>query len=379
MQTDTNHAIVYEGTQHASLAALTVTHSGRWVATCADDFGFTISIRDTSEGRVIREWPSDMTDSLGSYPFLISFSPDGSKLILGGHQSGNIDIWDPFGGVRLTTLSNGHSKRATCGCWLLDKAHLATVDDGGQVCLWDMEAYRLLSIFPKPASLETLQTQVKPEECLAISSDYSHILSRARTSVSVWGVASGVLRTTIIGQGWNSNGTQVLSAVFNSEGTTVVTLSSDALVCRWMINTGELLDATKLVDESGSACSGVGAESTLSPDGSRVCWTTKDGVKGMAHLSETKGGSLIWSQVHHHRLEIRGVVFSPDGDYVATTSRSLPMLLWRVRDGKQMVKNTDPTKAPAINTFSSGGELLVMGGWDGTVTTFQISKVVEEE
>ena len=173
------------------------------------------------------------------------------------------------------------------------------------------------------------------------------------------------------------------AAIAFEDECTLVVISNDRSSTRiahrrWDLETGTHLE----YHEYATTRSGwTPSEYTLALDERRYCWVEKDPL-GVTYplvcVADTKTGKLLWSQ-HVAGLSVydgyrrHGPLISPNGEYVATSSKDRAMQLWRVLDGECIAMNSYPGKGPAINRFSEDGQILVTGANDGTVSILRIS------
>lgn len=64
------------------------------------------------------------------------FSPDGTHVAAGG-SDGQVFVWNVESGKVVSLLSGGHKASVACCAWSPNGAQLASVDNTGQLTLWE--------------------------------------------------------------------------------------------------------------------------------------------------------------------------------------------------------------------------------------------------
>lgn len=314
----------------------------------------------------------------GHYLSFLSFSPGKPFLISAGSYSRHISVLNPFDGDYLGTLSDkalsheGAVAPVQCGVWLSNGQYFISGHQDGLVALWDMQDFKLVHTYPVRDAEDVLPDRLD----LALSPDERRLASSSNRSIHIWDAESGDILAYITRDDWQSGAGHLLCAVLQWDRETIVGLSNGAIVYQWSTLTGSLLGCVQLLDTSGHPSGPIGFRSLLSPDGTRVCWVAKKGPKGVVNVSEAFSGRWLWSGVQHAVFDVRKIAFSPNGAMVATSSQDCALRIWAVDDGRKIAERVDPCRAPALNVFSPDSDMLVMGGWDGTVNVFKIKDLI---
>jgi WD40 repeat protein len=184
---------------------------------------------------------------------------------------------------------------------------------------------------------------------------------------------------------------QIQTVAYNSEGTRLVTASSDGTARVWNVRTGAQL--LKLTPGGGAV-----ADAAFSPGGSRIVtadhdgkakvWsatsghlleTIRTGAGGLAAASFSPDGSRIvtagadaqvWDAdtgalqltVKDQRLGIASAAFSPDGAQIATAGDDGSVRVWDARTGTERQLLTGKTYTVAQVSYSPNGAELALAG-----------------
>src|SRR5262249_25435266 len=71
----------------------------------------------------------------------------------------------------------------------------------------------------------------------------------------------------------------------------------------------------------------------------------------------------------------RGLVYSPDGRYLATAAGSKTIRLWNAATLEPVADLQDHTGAIACLAFAPKGDLLASGGWDRSIRVWDVSSI----
>jgi len=356
----------------------------------------------------------------------IAFSPDG-KQIISGSDDKTIKLWDAMSGTEVATLQ-GHESWVMSVAFSPDGKQIASRGDDGRIVLWDAVAGQRMwsteglnfwaeSISFSPdgkllasgrdndvkiwdaaagSNLMTLRGHEAPVHAISFSADGKCLASCGYDNmIKVWNIATGETMMTLRG-----HERAVYHAAFTPDGKRVVSSSEDGTVKIWdMVATREL---TRLVGHNDIVWS-VG----FSPDGKRlVSAGASDGIKIWDVESATElntirkslpgwtnalsvafspdgtrlasghryGTFRIWDAATGDQITSfrrakalgnhLGVVFSPDGQLVASPAGGSPQTVkvWNANTGKElMTLNTDGS-LPMHVAFSPDGKLIASGG-----------------
>ncbi len=198
----------------------------------------------------------------------VAFGTNPDLLAVGG-VDGTIQLWDIPTAYNQATLL-GHDEAAIALMFSPDGALLASASYDGTTRLWDMETLTERFILKPDATFKISQTDV------VFSPDGRY--------------------------------------VFTSDG-----VFNIATVRQWDVETGEQVASFPTND---------GPESlAISPDGR----TLAAGIRGIVQLWDVSSGQLI-ELLHGHQSQynIKGLAFSPDGEFLVSSSEDGTLRLWQV-------------------------------------------------
>ena len=177
----------------------------------------------------------------------------------------------------------------------------------------------------------------------------------------------------------------VMSAVFSSDGSHVLTADFRGVAKLWCVASGACVQSF-LADEQKEGAQEQWKEDAdglysaiFSPDGQRVLTAS---ASGKARLWRVDSGACEWSLQGHTDIYMRSAIFSPDGTRLLTCSADCTARLWRfdtsINDGCSSLPEWEKTLVGHdgwVNTaiFSSDGELVLTAAADMTAKIWQTS------
>jgi WD40 repeat protein len=327
----------------SDVRAVAFSANGRWLATTGNPSG--------NVGQVIL-W--EMTSSKSPRPFqsftggtqrflTVAFSPDSKVFVAAGDEQ-KLFVWDP---VNCCTPIhewpvNGEV-RALAFARIRDREYVA-IASSSQVTFWDYATGTV-------ASDLTLALPVEGVDLLSLAvSPAKHLLAAGDRAgnITVWDLRTGRARVKRCSYGeydftkegycefTESDTAEIRGVAFNTEGTLLLSGSSDHRTWLWETATGKLLARSAESSEGGhiNAVTGVAFNpqddrqiASVSWDNTVRLWRVIDGQTWALQRTDTLAG---------HSSSIWAAAYSPDGKILATTSSDKTVILWKVNQLNQI-------------------------------------------
>ena len=276
---------------------------------------------------------------------LLAFSPDGETLASPG-QSGTITIWDVQTGVERLTLK-GHRSRVSSVAFSPDGKTLASGSEDLTIKLWDVRA---------SAERLTLKGHTSGVLSMAFSPDGNTLASGSNDwTIKLWDVRTGMERTTLKG-----HGAAVSSLAFSPDAKTLASAADDKTIRFWDVKAGNEGITIQFKRGLPDFCQENVNSLAFSPDGKTLAsaglaegfalrefeygsiklWDIKTGRETMAF----QGGDLYFEQAGipvrrdtfgRPHEEICCLSFSPNGQTLASASKSGYIRIWHVQTGRE--------------------------------------------
>ena len=272
--------------------------------------------------------------------FSVAFSPDGRTLASRSWVS--ILLWDVTTGETRHTLT-GYTARVVSVAFSADGRTLASQGLWeGTIRLWDVATGTLKQTLTHPG---TVSSVFSPDGRTLASGS-------SNATVRLWDVATGTVQHTLTGHRGS-----VASVAFSPDGRTLASGSQDGTVRLWDVATGDTL-TTLTGDQSTDGVYSV----VFSPDGKTLAscvaaWNSEDKA---IRLWDVQTGHLR-ATLTGHSYPPQGVVFSPDGSNLISTSRDSTIRVWDVRSGKQVKVLGVPCNAKSGPAISPDGRFIAVG------------------
>ncbi len=322
-----------------------------------------------------------------------AFHPSGSRLATIG-DDGTTIIWDPATGEELIRLPG-----ATEPADLVTDQRVAFSPDGTLLLIADNRLARLYDASTGDL-IHTLDGHATDVTAVAFDRGGTRIASGAADgTVAIWNAVSGSRLLEIA-----AHADAVEGLTFTPDGLRVISGGSDASLRFWDAETGQLLRQDTDFDAEV-----IGP--TFSPDGSlfafassgeghlwRLAFTGTGGDTQVTHeevLSIPESGNVGFSpdgtllatvgrndvsvreaatgqelqKLVGHTGWVMGVVFSPDGETLATTSLDGSVRIWSLGPGGELIAVSVPAAGYGTRVaFSPDGRFIATNGGDGTAT-----------
>lgn len=278
----------------------------------------------------------------------VAFSPDGSTLATTGADL-SIRLWDTTE-WRTTRSFRGHLRQIYCLAFSPDSQLLLSGDNQGEVKFWDTHA-------PGPlVERWEMNGHTGTINSVAYSPDGSHLVTSAGdwqtsndTTARLWDADTGALVRVLSG-----HEKSVRHAAFHPTETIVVTSSHDHTARVWKLNTEN-------------------AARVLGPWDAEVNVTAFDPIHAEQMAIGLRDGAVLvvnWTngtvlrQWHAHEGEVLSLNYSPDGQWLVSTSSDTTAHIMRSDTGERLhVLQHEEARIPAA-AFSPDGKWLATGGHD---------------
>ena len=316
----------------------------------------TIIVWDAARGMIVQEWLAHQ-GAVNS----LALAPDSSQLVsAGGAGCDTFVVWDIANGdVRKVASPEGHTQPVTTCAWAPDGPLIASASTDGTVRVWDALTFQPLDLVDDPRSVaQPRLLQFSPDSCylawvsstpteghtcsiwrllaeeqprtlpsnpnripkghisiyalsfdpesrrVATAHGYSHGPSRELDVVRIWDVATGSSLAILAGHAG-----AVVDVSFSPDGASLLSVSSDSSVKVWNVERGEEISSFR--EEPGK---GTISKACFSPDGKYVT-TASWGKAVRVWRAEDASCAAVFGE---HRESVRHVVFSPDGEFLAS-------------------------------------------------------------
>ena len=252
-------------------------------------------------------------------------------------------------------ICSGHSSRVTAVAWSPRSTNVATASYDKTVRVWDTS--HGFSIITYQGHWDRVQT-------LAWSPDGTRIASAGDDStVQVWDAATGRQVLTYRG---HSNA--VTAVAWSPDGRRIASASEDKSVQVWDTSNGGLVFGYRGHTKKVLALA-------WSPDSRRIAsggedksvqvWSPiKDKSSFFGTLRLTPRGQFTYKG---HAGRVNGLVWSPNGQRIASVSNDKSMQVWDSSTGKQFIVHRNTSAGMNAVTWSPDGRYIAAGGNDKMV------------
>ena len=316
----------------------------------ATSFERGVSVWNAEDGTLIHEF------RVGTYACTLTFSPDGSRLLIGPWGTisyGSLPVlWDVSNGTEIARLSGHKSDTQLHGtAFSHDGRRIATVSLDGSARIWDGKSGVLVDVLGQEApnvKLADIASDYRDQEMNSAFSPDDRLLATASMNgpLRIWDVGQASLFTTIAG-----HHDLVEHLEFNPvDSNELLTASHDGTARLWDVD-GILTTALRQEPPPTFAA--------FSPDNVHLLTGGGDSKGHLWDLAGHEVGAFDTGEIVH------GAAFSPDGDRVATKSLSGKISIWDVASKREIVRFASPGGLVQIQ-FGAKGDLLEASSTSGT-------------
>jgi WD40 repeat protein len=286
----------------------------------------------------------------------LSFTPMGDKLVSGSFDK-TIKLWQLDTGKALYTLGD-RLKGVFALAVSPDGQLLASGSRDETIELWDLAAGTLIR------NLSQHQGSVRS---LAITPDSKTLISGSfDQTIVLWGLPDGGVSKTIVDR------EPVAAIALSTDGAFLASTGDDGSVKIWSLASG-----IKLAESSGNKhCIG---SLVISPDAKTIAAGSTNGYLILWQITGTNDQLQLnlTQTIKAHAGQINACVFSPDSQYIITGSVDGKAKIWykggdaRFHDKARSILKGDPGRSVMSVAIAPGGQLVAIGGADGTIQLWQ--------
>ena len=274
--------------------------------------------------------------------YAISFSPDGELLASAGGDK-TIKLWRKDGTLFKTL--EGHEDKVSAISFSPDEELLASAGHDGAVRLWTRDGTLFKTLEGHKGNISAIG--FSPEGELLASAGHDR-------TIKLWRKDGTLVKT------WEAHEGNVSAISFSLDGEFLTTTSYDGTV-NWWKRDGTLFQTVR----TGSS------RVSVSPDGELLASLGVREIVGLASLGVSeirlwKRDGTLFKVLLGHEGPISRVIFSPDGEFIASAGYDGTVRLWE-RDGTPFKTWEGHEGAVHTVSFSPDGEFIASAGYDGTV------------
>lgn len=251
----------------------------------------TIRLWRVSDGTLLHTLRAD------DHILTVAFAPDGALLASGGNDH-TVQLWDVATGTLLKTLT-GHEAQVNSVVFAPDGTTLASGASDGTVRLWNVAEGTVIGIWDAAAS-GVSQVAFSQDGSLVAAGGWGE-----ERSIQMWRVADGAHLLTL-----PQHPADIIGLTFTTDGTQLLTASSDGTLQQWLVADGTLLQTQQVSASESLAFAPEGIMLAVGMRSSNIVelWSPDE-----ARPRQTLDGSDDVPNTVH------GLAFAPDGTLLAVT------------------------------------------------------------
>jgi WD40 repeat protein len=250
--------------------------------------------------------------------------PTGKRFIAGSWDN-IIKEWDEKGNV--VNVFEGHSNQVICMDYSKDGQYMVTGSSDNAIRQWDLES---------GVCLRTIEGHSENINSIALSDNGKFILSASDDhTIKLWLSTTGQCIRTFTG-----HKNAVKSICFHSNGRKFISTSADKTIREWSLISGKCLKT--FTPEEGFDVANI---AIYNPDASKV-FTAHNDKK--IRVWDAKSGNFLkvfGEESDHHTLMVYSLAFSPDHQFLISSSEDFSIKIWDVATEK-CIKTLKEHKKP---------------------------------
>jgi WD40 repeat protein len=372
----------------------------------------------SSDGKVkiwdVKSGKCKKTLKVGSPIESVSFNKDG-KYLASGSKDGRVRVWNIIENYNELKPFEGHNKQVKSLCFSpSSESLLASAGGDCEIKLWDLQKWECVNIFAEKHTdiiesirfshdglmlasggddqevrlwdvqscqcLRTLKGFTNWVWSLAFSPDNSNILASANGdwTVRLWNIND---ERCILHRTEHTSG--VMSVSYRKDGKILASCSDDNKINIWSIrqNRNGYMENLQYLDESSQGHTDKIKSICFSPDGLKLASVGYDASIIISDIEFGDNPRLgDWTKLGCHASQVWCVVFSPDGNLLATCSSHGDIKLWNMTT-RQLLATIDHHSISDMHqpdneiwsiAFSPDGNYLASGSEDNTIKIWDI-------
>jgi WD40 repeat protein len=307
----------------------------------------------------------------------VAFSPDGSRIATAG-ADGAIKIWETTNPQEPYTL-RGHTQNVMCVTFSPDGRRLASSSSDQTVKLWDARSNPESLTWRGSGGPIARITFFPDGQRLLVAGNTEDHAGRVHPRLTIVDLARNI-HNDLLKNECNSERDQPIDGIAVGSGGGLAAMASQSgRVEAWTLPEGR---SCFHYDEPTSRFQAV----AISPDGRRLAIVGQvnarglDGISlasdtsnnGLVILLDVTTGETLWRVAGVGTGVIRDILFSPDGQTLATADNVSTVTLWDVATGKDRRQLHGHQRLVSRLAFSADGKRLASASWDSTVIVWDL-------
>jgi WD40 repeat protein len=301
---------------------------------------------DLATGKLLRSIELDQGDG-GRF----ALSSDATRLTWTG-QDGVLRLLDMSSGKLIGRFeSPSNQKKPWPITFSPDHRLLATKDDDQKICLWDVEARKLLRVCDGKGTYWGGKS-------VAFSRDGKTVAAAREDGILILEAQTGKKRHEL--RGLESG--NVLGVAISADGKAVAASDLDGIVALWDLGSGKLCHRLTGGKHWVAALA-------FSPDNQLLATA---GLDRTVYLWEVATGIQV-RKIHAYDGAIYHLLFSPDGKTLAVGGKEDAVRLWNVGSGDEVLPLRGHQASVSAIAFSPDGKLVASAGGDRTLRLWDVA------